>query len=161
MAGYILGGEEKNLVLRCAEVDAVIGGRNGDAALLYLALQRSSGGQDAAALAVSLGMTELRLRAAESALREMGLLGGGKPLAPARERTEFTPQEMAELLGQEDYAMLRSQVEQNHKPLIRERLAAPGFSHYPMAQLGEVHLRVTRDSPAALEPISSSFSVST
>ena len=25
VAGYILGGEEKNLVLRCAEVDAVIG----------------------------------------------------------------------------------------------------------------------------------------
>ena len=120
MAGYILGGEEKNLVLRCAEVDAVIGGKNGDAALLYLALQRSSGGQDAAALAASLGMTELRLRAAESALREMGLLGGGKPLAPARERTEFTPQEMAELLGQEDYAMLRSQVEQT----LGRRLAA-------------------------------------
>lgn len=54
-----------------------------------------------------------------------------------------------------------SQVEQNHRPLIRERLAALGFSHYPMAQLGEVHLRVTRDSPATLEPISSSFSVST
>ena len=120
MAGYILGGEEKNLVLRCAEVDAVIGGKNGDAALLYLALQRSSGGQDAAALAASLGMTELRLRAAESALRDMGLLGGGKPLAPARERTEFTPQEMAELLGQEDYAMLRAQVEQT----LGRRLAA-------------------------------------
>ena len=61
MAGYILGGEEKNIVLRCAEVDAVIGGKNGDAALLYLALQRSSGGQDAAALAASLGMTEQTL----------------------------------------------------------------------------------------------------
>ena len=131
MAGYILGGEEKNLVLRCAEVDAVIGGKNGDAALLYLALQRSSGGQDAAALAASLGMTELRLRAAESALREMGLLGGGKPLAPARERTEFTPQEMAELLGQEDYAMLRSQVEHSISP--RCRLSASDVSELPAA----------------------------
>lgn len=112
MAGYILRGEEKNLVLRAADVDAVLQSGNADAALLYLALMRASGGVTAEALCAALQMSALRFSAAETALQELGLLGARPaPPPPERERTAYTAQEMAALLEDGEFAALRRQVE--------------------------------------------------
>ena len=43
MAGYITRGQEKSVVLSTTQVDALVRGGNGDAALLYLLLQRMEG----------------------------------------------------------------------------------------------------------------------
>ena len=40
MAGYITHGQEKSVVLSASQVDALVAGGSGDAALLYLLLQR-------------------------------------------------------------------------------------------------------------------------
>lgn len=114
MAGYILHGEEKNLVLRSGDVDALLQSGNADAALLYLAVMRASGGQERSALARSLQMSELRFAAAETALQDMGLLSGAgrKTPLPARERAEYTAEELPRLLADPAYAALRTQVEQ-------------------------------------------------
>lgn len=113
MAGYILHSEEENLVLRGVDVDTLLRSGNGDAALLYLAVMRASGGQDAKALADTLRMSQLRMDDAEAALQNMGLLPGGerKTPVPHRERTDFTAEEMASILTDPDFSMLHDQVE--------------------------------------------------
>ena len=113
MAGYILRGEEKNLTLKAAEVDAVLSAADGDAALLYLALMRADRGMTPRTLMERLHLTELRLSAAESTLQRLGILtGSAAPAAESAvpERTEFTPAEMAELLEDQEFSMLRTQV---------------------------------------------------
>ena len=40
MAGYIIRGEEKSVVLSAKQADVLIASHNGDAALLFLLLQR-------------------------------------------------------------------------------------------------------------------------
>ncbi len=113
MAGYILRGEEKSLVLRAADVDSVLKTKSGDAALLYLRLMRSDSGVTPQTLCQELGLSQLRLDAAETALREAGLLTGGKTtVAPQPEHRPYTAQEMAAMLCDQDFVLLRRQVEE-------------------------------------------------
>ena len=84
MAGYITRGQEKSVVLSAAQVDTLVRGGSGDAALLYLLLQRLDGPVTPEALAEKLRWSQLRCAAAESALQDIGLLQRtAPPAAPA------------------------------------------------------------------------------
>lgn len=74
MAGYITRGQEKSVVLSASQVDTLVRGGSGDAALLYLLLQRLDGPVTPEELAGRLQWSQLRLSAAESALQDMGFL---------------------------------------------------------------------------------------
>ena len=93
MSGYILREEEKNIVLTAGAVERLVGCGNGDAALLYLELQRLSTGVTASQLMQRLRWSQLRLDAAEAELQRLGLLPGAvvrKPLEAPDERV-FIP----------------------------------------------------------------------
>ena len=112
MAGYILRGEEKSVVLKAADVDKLLQSANGDAALLYLALMRADRGVSAQELMEKLHLSELHLNAAEALLRDMGLLAGErKAIQPSvPERTTYTAEELGELLADREFALLRGMV---------------------------------------------------
>ncbi len=116
MSGYILRGEEKNIVLTADAVERLIGSNNGDAALLYLELQRLSAGVTAEQLMQRLRWSRLRLDAAERELQHLGLLPGAverKPLDPPEERAVYTTADLAEMLqGDGDFRMLVPMVEE-------------------------------------------------
>ena len=63
MAGYILRGEEKSVVIPAAQADLLLQSGHGDAALLYLALQRLDRGVTEDELCGKLNMTALHLAA--------------------------------------------------------------------------------------------------
>ena len=66
MAGYVLHlSTEENITLSSATVKRLIAGGSGDAALLYLLLQRLDGPVTAETLAARLNWSQLRLSAAE------------------------------------------------------------------------------------------------
>ena len=112
MAGYILRGEEKSIVLKAADVDKLLQSANGDAALLYLALMRTDRGISAEELMQKLHLSELHLNAAEALLQELGLLAGEKTPArtPAQERKSYSDAELAQLLEDREYSQLREMV---------------------------------------------------
>ncbi len=114
MAGYITRGQEKSVVLSAAQVDALVSAGNGDAALLYLLLQRLDGPVSAEVLAQRLGWSQLRLSAAETALQELGFLRRTQPPPPpAGEPRPYSGEELADLLeGDSGFAMLVSQTEE-------------------------------------------------
>ena len=116
MSGYILHGEEKSIVLMADAVERLIGGGNGDGALLYLELQRLASGVTATQLMQRLRWSRLRLDAAEAELQRLGLLPGSverKPLDPPEERAMYTAADLAEMLqGDGDFRMLVPMVEE-------------------------------------------------
>ncbi len=116
MSGYILHGEEKTIVLTADAVERLITGGNGDAALLYLELQRLAAGVTAQQLMQRLRWSRLRLDAAEDELRRLGLLPGAverKPLDPPEEKPVYTAGDLAEMLqGDVEFKMLVPQVEE-------------------------------------------------
>ena len=114
MAGYITRGQEKSVVLSAAQVDTLVRGGSGDAALLYLLLQRLDGPVTPEALAEKLRWSQLRCAAAESALQDMGLLQRtAPPAAPADERRSYSAEELADLLEADSgFQMLVPQVEE-------------------------------------------------
>lgn len=115
MAGYILRGAEKSVVLSAQQADALIAAHNGDAALLLLLLQRLDRGASPEELQQRLGFSSLQLAAAERALQEMGLLSA--PATPPPERSDDHPQYTAEELSDmletdRTFALLVPQLEQ-------------------------------------------------
>ncbi|MBQ0037743.1 MAG: DnaD domain protein [Clostridiales bacterium] len=114
MAGYIIRGAERDVILRPAEVDRLLQSRNGDAALLYLCLHRTDRGVTPTELMERLGWSELKLSAAETALQQMGLLDtpARDVPAPAEERATYTAEEVAEMLQTDaDFRMLVPQID--------------------------------------------------
>ena len=101
MAGYITRGQEKSVVLSASQVDTLVNAGSGDAALLYLLLQRLDGPITPEALAQRLHWSLLRCNAAESALQDMGLLqrpADRRVPEPADERRAYSTEELADLL---------------------------------------------------------------
>ena len=92
MAGYVLHlkGEE-SVTLSAATLKRLIGGGNGDAALLYLAILHSHGAAEAEKLAKILSWDEKRVRAAEQALYEMQLVGAPEKPLPEPPQTQEMP----------------------------------------------------------------------
>ena len=123
MAGYVLHlkGEE-SVTLSAATLKRLIGGGNGDAALLYLAILHSHGAAEAEKLAKILSWDEKRVRAAEQALYEMQLVGAPeKPLPEppqTQEMPEYTREDIARKLeGDGRFACLLREVEHKLGPL--------------------------------------------
>ena len=127
MAGYVLHlKEEESVTLSAATLRRLIGGGNGDAALLYLAILHSHGAAEAEKLAAALKWDEARVRAAEQALYEMQLVGAPEkkaaPLPPEPPQTQETPDYtrediMRKLKGDGRFACLLREVEHKLGPL--------------------------------------------
>ena len=114
MAGYITRGQEKSVVLSASQVDALAAAGNGDAALLYLLLQRLDGPVSVETLAARLNWSQLRLSAAETALQDMGFLRRGQqPPEPSEEHRVYSGAELADMLEtDEGFRMLVPQTEE-------------------------------------------------
>ena len=116
MAGYITRGQEKSVVLSASQVDTLVNAGSGDAALLYLLLQRLDGPITPEALAQRLHWSLLRCNAAESALQDMGLLqrpADRRVPEPADERRSYSAEELADLLENDTgFQMLVPQTEE-------------------------------------------------
>lgn len=114
MAGYITRGQERSVVLSARQVDTLVSAGNGDAALLYILLQRLDGPITPEQLAEKLHWSLLKCSAAESALQDMGLLQRtAPPAAPSDERRSYSSDELADMLeGDEGFRMLVPQTEE-------------------------------------------------
>ena len=127
MAGYVLHlREEESVTLSASVLRRLIGGGNGDAALLYLAIVRAHGAAEPERLARELQWTAERVHAAERALSEMGLVGAPEekepertlPPPPARETPEYTREDVARRLERDgQFAQLLREVERRLGPL--------------------------------------------
>ena len=109
MAGYILRDGEKSVVLRADQIDRLLGRGDGDAALLYLCLLRNDGAIEPQRLMQSLRFSELRLRAAETALQELGLIDRPvrpQPQEPAQEPVAYTTEEVRRALEEDGYSVV-------------------------------------------------------
>jgi len=116
MAGYILHQEDRGVMLPGNAVDRLVAQADGDAALLYLCLMRCDDAVTPEQLMRRLRWSEVKLRAAETALQNMGLLQAPaerKPLDPPDERPQYTTADVTEMLQtEEDFRHLVPQVEE-------------------------------------------------
>ena len=115
MAGYILRGAEKSIVLSAQQADALISSRSGDAALLFLLLQRLNRGASPEEIQKTLGFSTLQLSAAEHTLQELGLLSAPVPLPPrpSEEHPQYSADELSDMLETDrDFALLVPQIEE-------------------------------------------------
>ena len=115
MAGYIMRGEEKSVVLSAKQADVLIASHNGDAALLFLLLQRLDRGASPEELQQRLGFSALQLAAAEGALQEMGLLSApsAPPVAPSDDHPQYSADELSDMLETDrTFSALVEQTEQ-------------------------------------------------
>ena len=119
MAEYVLHlPREESIVLSAPVVRRLIGGGNGDAALLYIALLESRGCGGPEALSARLGWDRTRFAAAMAALERQGLVGrpGGEtpsaPETPLREKPEYTRADIAGAMEGRQFGGLVSAVEQ-------------------------------------------------
>ena len=101
MSGYILRGRQENITLPAAAVESLLRRGEGDAALLYLALQRFGRGVTPEELEKVLPtMSRLRLDAAERVLQELGLLPRPQTPGPepAAEKPVYSAEDITALL---------------------------------------------------------------
>ena len=98
---------------------------SGDAALLYIALLRRHGTVPPRALAGELRWDKGRIEAAETALRELGLLAPAQLPEPAEEKPDYHQCDIAEKLdSSEDFRTLTAQVERR----LGKKLTTPDIA---------------------------------
>ena len=116
MSGYILRGGQENMTLPASAVESLLKRGEGDAALLYLALQRFGRGVTPEELERALPtMSRLRIDAAEGVLQELGLLPRPQQPRPepAAERPVYSTEDITALLtDNEGFRLLIPQAEQ-------------------------------------------------
>ena len=116
MSGYILRGGQENMTMPVSAVESLLRRGEGDAALLYLALQRFGRGVTPEELEKVLPtMSRLRLDAAEGVLQELGLLPRPQQPRPepAAERPAYSAEDITALLtDNEGFRLLIPQAEQ-------------------------------------------------
>ena len=116
MSGYILRGGQENITLPAAAVESLLRRGEGDAALLYLALQRFGRGVTPEELEKALPISRLRIDAAEQVLQQLGLLprpAAAAVPAPSEERLVYSADDISALLqDNEGFRLLLPQVEQ-------------------------------------------------
>lgn len=116
MSGYILRGGQENITLPAAAAESLLKRGDGDAALLYLALQRFGRGVTPEELERVLPtMSRLRMDAAEGVLQELGLLPRPQQPRPepAEERAVYSTEDISALLtDNEGFRLLVPQTEQ-------------------------------------------------
>ena len=116
MAGYILRSGQQNISLPAEALDKLLQSGQGDAALLYLALQRFGRGVTPEELEKALPISRLRIDAAEQVLQQLGLLprpAAAAVPAPSEERPVYSADDISALLqDNEGFRLLLPQVEQ-------------------------------------------------
>ena len=116
MAGYILRGGQQNISLPADALDKLLQSGQGDAALLYLALQRFGRGVTPEELEKALPISRLRIDAAEQVLQQLGLLprpAAAAVPAPSEDRPVYSADDISALLqDNEGFRLLLPQVEQ-------------------------------------------------
>lgn len=116
MAGYILRGGQQNISLSAEALDKLLQSGQGDAALLYLALQRFGRGVTPEELEKALPISRLRIDAAEQVLQQLGLLprpAAAAVPAPSEDRPVYSADDISALLqDNEGFRLLLPQVEQ-------------------------------------------------
>ena len=116
MAGYILRGGQQNISLSADALDKLLQSGQGDAALLYLALQRFGRGVTPEELEKALPISRLRIDAAEQVLQQLGLLprpAAAAVPAPSEDRPVYSADDISALLqDNEGFRLLLPQVEQ-------------------------------------------------
>ena len=116
MAGYILRSGQQNISLPADALDKLLQSGQGDAALLYLALQRFGRGVTPEELEKALPISRLRIDAAEQVLQQLGLLprpAAAAVPAPSEERPVYSADDISALLqDNEGFRLLLPQVEQ-------------------------------------------------
>ena len=116
MAGYILRGGQQNISLSADALDKLLQSGQGDAALLYLALQRFGRGVTPEELEKALPISRLRIDAAEQVLQQLGLLprpAAAAIPAPSEDRPVYSADDISALLqDNEGFRLLLPQVEQ-------------------------------------------------
>ena len=162
MAGYILRDGEKSVVLRADQIDRLLGRGDGDAALLYLCLLRNDGAIEPQRLMQSLRFSELRLRAAETALQELGLIDRPvrpQPQEPAQEPVAYTTEEVRRALEEDgEFRMLTDQTQNLLGKIMQSGKAIYAFTSFD-ANTPMLHLDIDRDKAEAMKvPISAIFS---
>lgn len=133
MAGYIIHGQEPDVVIAPTDADALLSlsaTDNGDAILLYLALRRSKGPVSQNYLQEKLGFTAQQLDKYEAALKDLGLLANPvqKPIPQPAEQWRgktYSPMEMSAILKTDkSFAELLKLVEQK----LNKRFDVPEMS---------------------------------
>ena len=116
MAGYILRSGQQNISLPADALDKLLQSGQGDAALLYLALQRFGRGVTPEELEKALPISRLRIDAAEQVLQQLGLLprpAAAAIPAPSEDRPVYSADDISALLqDNEGFRLLLPQVEQ-------------------------------------------------
>ena len=99
MSSCLVHTEDEGVTLSAGAVRRLLDRGDGDAALLYLALLRRRGAAPPRSLAGELRWDRSRIEAAESALRELGLVAPADvPPAPAEEPPSYQRSDVAERL---------------------------------------------------------------
>ena len=113
MASVLVFPEDGSVTLSAPAVRLLLEKGDGDAALLYLALLRRHGTVQPRSLAGELRWDRSRIEAAETALRDMGLLAPAEtPPAPADERPVYQRADVAEWLERSgEFRNLTAEVE--------------------------------------------------
>ena len=123
MAGYSLRGGQQNISLSADALDKLLQSGQGDAALLYLALQRFGRGVTPEELEKALPISRLRIDAAEQVLQQLGLLprpSAAAVPAPAEERPVYSADDISALLQDNaGFRLLLPQVEQQRGKKLR------------------------------------------
>ncbi len=115
--------EDESVTLTAQAVRRLLDKGDGDAALLYLALLRRHGTVPPRSLAGELRWDRGRIEAAETALRELGLVAPAEtPPAPAEERPVYQRADVAERLEHSgEFRALTAEVEKK----LGKRLTTP------------------------------------
>lgn len=114
MAGCLIETGDEGVTLSAQVVKRLLEKGDGDAALLYLALLRRRGAVPPRSLAGELRWDRDRIEAAETALRQMGLVAAGReaPPEPAEEKPDYQRTDVAERLERsQEFRALTDQVE--------------------------------------------------
>ncbi len=124
MASILVQTEDGSINLTAQVSRTLLRAGNGDAALLYIALLRHHGTVPPRSLAGELRWEKHRIEAAETALREMGLLTGGQENLPepADERPAYQRDDIAACLERSsEFRTLTAEVERK----LGKRLTTP------------------------------------
>ena len=113
MAGCLIETGDESVTVSGAAAKRLLERGDGDAALLYLALLRRRGAVPPRSLAGELRWDRSRIEAAETALRQMGLVSAAEPPPePAEEKPDYQRADVAEHLERsEEFRALTDQVE--------------------------------------------------
>lgn len=126
MPDILLRPAEESIAISPQAAARLLDRGDGDAALLYLALLRRREGTSPRSLAGELRWDRGRIEAAETVLRELGLLAGAPPPpAPADEPPVYQQEEIAETLeGDPEFSRLTAEVERR----LGKKLSTSGLS---------------------------------